>query len=133
MERQDGDCLVKWLLALHDDSVETTMVDIVPPTESCEDLLRGIEMKLASACQDAHNVGFYINEYTTKINALGGKPLGALQRACVKVLEQEASPREAQGMSRERGHSVRHANSWCHEEDESSGHPAGEAPCGFGE
>ena len=51
-----------------------------------------------SAFQDAHNTGFYINEYTTKVNSLGDKLLEGLRRASDKIMKQEVTekPQEAQ-------------------------------------
>lgn len=43
------------------------------------------------AFQDAHSTGFYINEYTTKVNALGGKILEGLRRASEKIVREEAA------------------------------------------
>ena len=57
-----------------------------------------VERETCALFQDAHNAGFYINEYTTKVAALGDKLLQGLRRAAEKqqdqmeatALEQEA-------------------------------------------
>ena len=91
MERKEGDMDPKWLLPLSHCSVDTSEVDTLPGQEldSCEALLKELESECLSAFQDAHNAGFYINEYTTKVNALGDKLLEGLRRASEKILKQE--------------------------------------------
>ena len=59
MQRTEGDLEFKWLVPLEHDSVDTSIVD-------CEALLKEIESETSCAFQDAHNAGYYINEYTTK-------------------------------------------------------------------
>jgi hypothetical protein len=91
MERKEGDMDPKWLLPLSHCSVDTSEVDTLPGQEldSCEALLKELESECLSSLQDAHNAGFYINEYTTKVNALGDKLLEGLRRASEKILKQE--------------------------------------------
>ena len=78
------------------DSVED---DIADDIETCEALLKELESECLSAFQDARNAGFYINEYTTKVNALGDKLLEGLRRASENLLKEEAAhhPLEAEG------------------------------------
>ena len=47
-----------------------------------------VERETRSLFQDAHNAGFYINEYTTKVNVLGDKLLLGLRRAAEKQRDQ---------------------------------------------
>ena len=54
---------------------------VANPVATCEALLKELEGECLSAFQDAHNTGFYINEYTTKVNALGDKILEGLRKA----------------------------------------------------
>merc|ERR1712020_215219 len=93
MERKEGDMEPKWLLPVFDGSVETDEVDTQPADdiETSEALLEELESECLSAFQDAHNTGFYINEYTTKVNALGDKLLEGLRRASEKILQEEAA------------------------------------------
>ena len=83
MERKEGDMNPKWLLPVSDGSVETDEVDTRPADdiETCAALLRELESECLSAFQDAHNTGFYNNEYTTNANALCDKILEGLRRA----------------------------------------------------
>ena len=63
-----------------------------------EEFTQEVERETRALFQDAHNVGYYINEYTTKVAVLGDKLLQGLRRAAEKqqdqmeatVLEQEA-------------------------------------------
>ena len=64
-------------------------VDATEDVAKCEALLKELQKECLSAFQDAHNTGFYINEYTTKIHSLGDKLLEGLRRASEKVLKQE--------------------------------------------
>ena len=54
-------------------------------------MLKELESECLSAFQDAHNTGFFINEYTTKVNALGDKILEGLRRASEKIVREEAA------------------------------------------
>ena len=78
MQRTEGDLEFKWLVPLEHDSVDTSIVD-------CEALLKEIESEMSCAFQDADNAGFYINEYTTKVNSMGDKLLQGLRRASEKI------------------------------------------------
>ena len=102
MERKEGDMDPKWLLPVADTrlllpvaegSVETDEVDTRPADdiETCQAVLKELESECLSAFQDAHNTGFYINEYTTKVNALGDKILEGLRRASEKIVREEAA------------------------------------------
>ena len=93
MERKEGDMNPKRLLPVADGSVETDEVDTRPADdiETCKALLKELESECLSAFQDAHNTGFYINEYTTKVNALGDKILEGLRRASEKIVREEAA------------------------------------------
>ena len=57
----------------------------------CEKLYKEIEAECLHAFQDAHNTGFYVNEYTTKVHALGDKLFEGLRRASQKVLDKETA------------------------------------------
>ena len=57
---------------------------------SLENLLREVEQETQGAFQDAHNQGYYINEYTTKVNALGDKLMQGLKRIAQKIHAAEA-------------------------------------------
>ena len=83
----------KWFLPVADGSVETDEVDTLPrdSIDTCKALLKELESECVSAFQDAHNTGFYINEYTTKVNALGDKILEGLRRASEKIVREEAA------------------------------------------
>ena len=76
-----------------DGNVETDEVDTRPADdiETCEALLKELESECLNAFQDAHSTGFYINEYTTKVNALGDKLLEGLRRASEKIVREEAA------------------------------------------
>ena len=93
MERKEGDIKAKWLLPLSDVSVETNEVDTHPADDiqTCQRLLEELQSECLSAFQDAHNTGFYINEYTTKVNALGDKNLEGLRRASEQIMREEAA------------------------------------------
>ena len=53
-----------------------------------EQLKREIERETRALFQDTHNTGFYINEYTTKVNVLGDKLLQGLRKAAEKQQDQ---------------------------------------------
>ena len=53
-----------------------------------EPLTREIERETRALFQDTHNTGFYINEYTTKVNVLGDKLLQGLRKAAEKQQDQ---------------------------------------------
>ena len=93
MERKEGDMNPKWLLPVADGSVETDEVDTCPAYDikTCEAVLKELESECLCAFQDAHNTGFYINEYTTKVNALGDKILEGLRRASEHIVREEAA------------------------------------------
>ena len=55
-----------------------------------ENLLQEVEQETQGAFQDAHNQGYYINEYTTKVNALGDKLMQGLKRIAQKIHAAEA-------------------------------------------
>ena len=55
-----------------------------------EELMQELERETQGAFQDAHNQGFYINEYTTKVHALGDKLMQGLQRIAHKIHAVEA-------------------------------------------
>ena len=91
MERKEGDLDPKWILPVEDDiaDVAAPPVDATEDVAKCEALLKELQKECLSAFQDAHNTGFCINEYTTKIHSLGDKLLEGLRRASEKVLKQE--------------------------------------------
>ena len=86
MARTEGDLVPKWILDLNREADAESLTDDI---ESCEELVQELDSECLSAFQDAHNTGFYINEYTTKINSLGDKLLEGLRRASEKVLKLE--------------------------------------------
>ena len=51
-------------------------------------LKREVDRETRALFQDAHNAGFYINEYTTKINVLGDKLLQGLRKAAERQQDQ---------------------------------------------
>ena len=53
-----------------------------------KDLTEEVEREIGALFQDAHNAGFYINEYTTKVNVLGDKLLQGLRKATEKQRDQ---------------------------------------------
>ncbi|MCV6575455.1 MAG: hypothetical protein OIF58_06940, partial [Cohaesibacter sp.] len=55
-----------------------------------ENLLQEVEQATQGGFQDAHNQGYYINEYTTKVNALGDKLMQGLKRIAQKIHAAEA-------------------------------------------
>ncbi len=61
------------------------------------DLEKSIRAELHRSFQDAHNAGYYINEYTTKVNVLGAKLLDGLRKATEKHRD------EVEAMSVEQG------------------------------
>ena len=81
MERSEGDLEPKWLVPLPDDLDEAMVADGIPESVDYDALIKELESVCLSAFQDAHNAGFYINEYTTKIHSLGEKLLNGLRRA----------------------------------------------------
>ena len=77
-------------LLLKLDSIET-MVDETSSEDvlhQAEAILQEVKNEVEAMFQDAHNTGFYINEYTTKINAIGDKLLAGLRRASEKQMEE---------------------------------------------
>ena len=72
----------------------------VEDEDSCDlgRLRREIEREIRALFQDAQNAGFYINEYTTKVNVLGEKLLQSLRKAAEKQQEQmDAAALDEQG------------------------------------
>ena len=49
-----------------------------------------MEQETQGSFQDAHNQGYYINEYTTKVHALGDKLMQGLKRIAQKIHAEEA-------------------------------------------
>jgi hypothetical protein len=88
MNRTCGDLEPKWLIATDASTDETTAA--VTDLDSLAELLKELERELQGAFQDAHNTGFYINEYTTKVHALGDKLFEGLQRIVRKITAEEA-------------------------------------------
>ena len=48
------------------------------------DLEKSIRTELHRSFQDAHNAGYYINEYTTKLNVMGAELLQGLRKVTDK-------------------------------------------------
>ena len=88
MNRTSGDLMPKWLIATDasSDATDATATDL----DSLAELLKELERELHGAFQDAHNTGFYINEYTTKVHALGDKLFEGMQRIVRKITAEEA-------------------------------------------
>lgn len=86
MSRTEGDLEPKWLL---DERLPHTETE--EGLGNCEELMQELEAECRSAFQDAHNTGFYINQYTTKINALGDALMQGLRRACDRLQSEEAT------------------------------------------
>ena len=63
--------------------------------DSMAELLQGLGRELQGAFQDAHNAGFFINEYTTKVHALGDKLFEGMQRIERKIAADEAGNLQA--------------------------------------
>ena len=53
-----------------------------------EEFTQEVERESRALFQDAHNAGFYINEYTTKVAVLGDKLLQGLRKAAEKQQDQ---------------------------------------------
>ena len=53
-----------------------------------DELTAEVERETRCLFQDAHNAGFYINEYTTKVKFLGNKLLQGLRKATEKQRDQ---------------------------------------------
>ena len=96
---QVGDLEPKWLLVPLEDETgalrSSNQLNHADELESylrmCEKLWTEIEAECLHAFQDAHNTGFYVNEYTTKVHALGDKLFEGLRRASRKVLDKETA------------------------------------------
>ena len=100
MERNTGDLHPKWLLTPLGKEGSQLLPSSKKPTDGdndkeilrmCENVYKEIEAECLQAFQDAHNTGFYVNEYTTKVHALGDKLFEGLRRASQKVLDKEAA------------------------------------------
>ncbi len=96
MERKEGDLQPKWLLDVAGSPADSLLASrgsddaqVSEDIDACEVLLEELKSEFHSAFQDARSTGFHINEYTTKVNALGDKLLDGLRRASEKVLRQE--------------------------------------------
>ena len=72
------------VLPLSDSDSEVTPSD----DNDLSELTAEIDRETRCLFQDAHNAGFYINEYTTKVNVLGDKLLQGLRRAAEKQRDQ---------------------------------------------
>ena len=57
-------------------------------TDELTKLIAEVQREGRALFQDAHNTGFYINEYTTKVNVLGDKLLTGLRKAAEKQRDQ---------------------------------------------
>ena len=86
MNRATGDLQPKWLLP-EDDAMDDISMDL----DTMQKVMDELESELQGAFQDAHNTGFYINEYTTKVHALGDKLFQGMQRIVNKITAEEAS------------------------------------------
>ena len=86
MARKTGDLAPKWLVPLE----KPEPLEVSAAATWLESLLQELEQETQGAFQDAHNQGFYINEYTTKVHALGDKLMQGLQRIAQKIHASEA-------------------------------------------
>ena len=86
MARKTGDLEPKWLVAPQ----KPEPLEVSADSTWLESLLQELEQETQGAFQDAHNQGFYINEYTTKVHALGDKLMQGLQRIAQKIHASEA-------------------------------------------
>ena len=86
MARKTGDLEPKWLVAPQ----KPEPMEVSADSTWLESLLQELEQETQGAFQDAHNQGFYINEYTTKVHALGDKLMQGLQRIAQKIHASEA-------------------------------------------
>ena len=103
MNRTTGDLQPKWLLPDAKAADEVAM-----DLDKMQQLMGELESELQGAFQDAHNTGFYINEYTTKVNVLGDKLFEGMQRIVNKITTQEASS-DASTTTRQRNKARTHA------------------------
>ena len=85
MARSEGDLNPKWFVPEKQPEQSDSSTDVT----CMENLLQELERETQGAFQDAHNQGFYINEYTTKVHALGDKLMQGLQRIAHKILAVE--------------------------------------------
>ena len=86
MARKTGDLEPKSLVAPQ----KPEPLEVSADSTWLESLLQEFEQETQGAFQDAHNQGFYINEYTTKVHALGDKLMQGLQRIAQKIHASEA-------------------------------------------
>ena len=89
MNRTTGDLQPKWFIAA--DASSNAADAAATDLDSMTALLQELERELHGAFQDAHNTGFYINEYTTKVHALGDKLFEGMQRIVRKITAEEAA------------------------------------------
>ena len=82
----------------HDIATQDDDLDKMTQDFDVDEFTQEVERETRALFQDAHNAGFYINEYTTKVAVLGDKLLQGLRKAAEKqqdhmeatALEQEA-------------------------------------------
>ena len=86
MARKTGDLEPKWLVAPQ----KPEPLEVSADSTWLESLLQELEQETQGAFQDAHSQGFYFNEYTTKVHALGDKLMQGLQRIAQKIHASEA-------------------------------------------
>ena len=90
MNRKAGDLEPKWLMPVEESATgaaDAVAIDL----DKMQELIQELERELQGAFQDAHNTGFYINEYTTKVHALGDKLFEGMQRIVNKITAEEAA------------------------------------------
>ena len=90
MNRKARDLEPKWLMPVAEfatGAADSVAIDL----DKMHELIPEWERELQRAFQDAHNMGFYINEYTTTVHALGDKLLEGMQRIVNKITAEEAA------------------------------------------
>ena len=65
------------------------VLPLLPACCSKSFLRQDVEQETQGAFQDAHNQGYDINEYTTKVHALGDKLMQGLKRIAQKIHAEE--------------------------------------------
>jgi hypothetical protein len=98
MARKEGDLSPKWFVPAEQSETAESTLDAT----CLENARQELERETQGAFQYAHNQGFYINEYTTKVHALGDKLMQGLQRIAQKVLATEAEGSVEQLTTRQR-------------------------------
>ena len=92
MNRASGDLQPKWLVPAETAAPAGTQDESISlALDKLDALMRELQSEVQGAFQDAHNTGFYINEYTTKVHSLGDKLFEGMQRIVRKITAQESA------------------------------------------